>query len=493
MSRRYLLPLAGLAGTALYSSLALNSPQPQYDCAIIGGGIIGLAIARECASRGFSVVLLEKNATVASEASSGNSGIGHTGYDAPEGSIERKLLRRSIRLHQHLYRTFGLSHDHVRKSGSLVVAWNKEQLSKLPDVYEENRAAGDVDAVLLSKTDLMKLDAGISDRALGAVLCPYEAVVEPWLVAMGYLESARQHGVDIRVRTKVTGVEFDGRHWNVRTVLSNEDAPFNRSHAGSIVVEESQVEATSIAGFEHCVAAKVVINAAGLYGDQVEKLTCGESSFTIVPRKGQFLVFEKTDCLDYIIEPVASQFTKGIIVWKTVYGNIVVGPTAVDQTSKTDVSTDVNTLMVLEQFARDVVPCLKSAKVVGSYSGLRPASEFRDYQISSSKQWIKVGGIRSTGLSCASAIGEYVADLTHVILVDPSFIPWIDREDNEVGVSESAASPLPVKVMKQCEKVPALEILQKNYQDRNDGTVLLYGKPQVVTHPISVFGMRSDI
>lgn len=101
------------------------------------------------------------------------------------------------------------------------------------------------------------------------------------------------------------------------------------------------------------------------------------------------------------IEPVATQFTKGVIVWQTLYGNVIVGPTADDVLDKDNYQTDVNVLKKLQDHAEMVYPLLKNAEIIGSYSGLRPASEFRDYQIysnnSNGKKWITVGGIRSTG------------------------------------------------------------------------------------------------
>ena len=82
----------------------------------------------------------------------------------------------------------------MRKSGSLVVAWNDEQLSKLPGVLAENVEAGDREARLLDRAELRALEPALGEGAVGAVLCPREAVVEPWLVPMGYAESARLHG-----------------------------------------------------------------------------------------------------------------------------------------------------------------------------------------------------------------------------------------------------------------------------------------------------------
>lgn len=97
-----------------------------------------------------------------------------------------------------------------------------------------------------------------------------------------------------------------------------------------------------------------MVNCAGLYGDTVEQMRTGSRNsvgFTVTPRKGQFVVFSlplscNSDGNDdsgpapaHIIEPVPTQFTKGVIVFTTVYGNVIVGPTAVDQPDKRDRST----------------------------------------------------------------------------------------------------------------------------------------------------------
>lgn len=114
-----------------------------FDVAVIGGGVVGLAVARACAVQTFAkTIVIEGEDVVGAGTSSRNSGLGCTGYDSPPGSLERQLLRRSIRLHQNLYRSFGLSHSHVQKCGSLVVAWTSEELEKLPRVLQENREAG---------------------------------------------------------------------------------------------------------------------------------------------------------------------------------------------------------------------------------------------------------------------------------------------------------------------------------------------------------------
>ena len=350
----------------------------NFDALIIGGGVVGLAVTQALASRGVRVCMLEKENAVAAGASSGNSGLGCTGYDSPVGSLERRLLRRSIQLHQELYRSFGLSYEHVKKCGSLVVAWNDDDLAMLEKVLEENREAGDFEAVMLDKEELQMIEPGISDKALGAVFCPREAVVEPWLVPIGYAMSARLHGAEIRTGCEAVGMEFDpgNKLWFVKTAdTSLEHLPLGRSPEGELLVPAPSPPLDESRAVTHdLVKARVVINCAGLHGDQVEHLRGTEPNFTITPRKGQFVVFEPgPDCAgpDLILERVPSLITKGVIIFTTVYGNIVVGPTATDQEHRSDRSTDLETVEQLKAWAATAYPSLKNAKVVGTYSGLR--------------------------------------------------------------------------------------------------------------------------
>jgi glycerol-3-phosphate dehydrogenase len=186
-------------------------------------GVVGLSVARELAVRGEKVVLLEKSAELASAASGGNSGLGCTGYDAPRGSLEQHLLRRSIRRHPPLYRSFGLSYDHVNKCGSLVVAWTPEELNALQGILAENLQVGDTEAELLSREELLELEPSLAPNCLGALSTPREMIAEPWLVPMGYAESARLHGAALVTSVEVTAAEVieakgsTPKHWLLRT------------------------------------------------------------------------------------------------------------------------------------------------------------------------------------------------------------------------------------------------------------------------------------
>jgi hypothetical protein len=215
------------------------------------------------------------------------------------------------------------------------------------------------------------------------------------------------------------------------------------------------------------------------------------------------------------------------------YGDVVVGPTAEPQRSRADRSTDADTIHALRLHGERCVPGLRDARIVGSYAGLRPATEHRDYQISmvamavrdapqavvdsptkdgtelgrnaaaGDAGWITVGGIRSTGLTCAPGIGEYVAELYLALrhrsppvhaseIAAPEDTATLPADGCPVGVTRAATSPLPLEPPPhRCnDAVPPLAQLAAEYRMRGDGYVTLYGRPRRVTHPIASFGME---
>lgn len=168
----------------------------------------------------------------------------------------------------------------------------------------------------------------------------------------------------------------------------------------------------------------------------------------------------------------------------------VVGPTAVDQQSRTDRSTDAETVAALKSWGEKVAPALIGARVLGTYSGLRPATEHRDYQIttSSTAPWITVGGIRSTGLTASSGIAEHVAEQLSLL------IPMAPHHATAmVGVSAAAAASDTLVPRTVCPNgvVPPLAEIAANYNARQDGMVEIYGRLWRVTHPITSFGLES--
>ena len=370
--------------------------EAAHDVVIIGGGVVGCAMARRFTLEGARVALLEKAPDILDGASKANSAILHTGFDAPEGSLELACIREGYQEYLEIREPLGLVHE---CDGALVVAWNEEEEAALEAIRERAHANGVGDVEIIGQAELRRREPNLSHGARAAAEVPGEGIVDPWSAPHAYLAQALANGARLVTSCEVTGGAFDGSAWQLETT-------------------RGPVRATS------------VINCAGLHGDLVDRALLGEARFQITPRKGQFVVFDKAarDLVTSIILPVPSERTKGIVVFRTVFGNLAVGPTAEDQHSRTDASTDTETLRALIEDGAAKIPALSGMPVTAVYAGLRPATEEKDYRIFAepARNWITVGGIRSTGLSAALGIARHVFALygemghSHAPLPDPA-------------------------------------------------------------------------
>jgi glycerol-3-phosphate dehydrogenase len=179
----------------------------------------------------------------------------------------------------------------------------------------------------------------------------------------------------------------------------------------------------------------LTVNCAGLYADEVARLY-GDDSFEIYPRKGEFFVFDGIE-LDRILLPTPTRRTKGVLVFPTLDGKVVAGPTAVDKTDKEDWSVRPEALNEVRAKAAELLPAIADAEPVGSWAGLRPAGRGVNYLIRrAAPDLINVAAIRSTGLTASLGIAEYVADMIlpgvaeaplPAVTVEPSKEPWWRR------------------------------------------------------------------
>jgi glycerol-3-phosphate dehydrogenase len=468
---------------------------------VIGAGVVGLATARYLALCGKQVVVLEKEDALVAGVSSGNSGIGCTGYDAPEGSLERRLLARSIQLHPSIMRSFGLGYEHVRKCGSLLVAWNSTELDALDAVEDELRAAGDVkDVQRLSRDELREAEPCLSEAAVGGVLVENEAVVEPWLVSIGYAQSAKRAGATILTGQQVVKAVRHGglRGFVDRGPASPEKEEHDTQQKQKQKEEEEEEEERDEEGVWTLTTKEgrqfrcdVVVNCGGLFADTVERLRDPKhNDFEIKPRRGQFVVLQPGPSLqlslNHIVAPVPNRVTKGIQMFQSPWGNIIVGPTAVDQQSRVDRTCHDDTRTALLDFAqaRLGTGLMRDTVVAGEYVGIRPATEHQDYQIKKhpGQNWITVGGIRSSGLSGASGIAEHVGS---VLLGGHAQPP-------QLGISDAVVNQVPAATnASMSARVPSFHALAAQFRERGDGTLEIDGHRWRVTHPITVIGLQS--
>ncbi|MBL8790717.1 MAG: FAD-dependent oxidoreductase, partial [Rhizobiales bacterium] len=265
----------------------------------------------------------------------------------------------------------------------MVVAWSAEESAKLPGIVEKAHANGVTDVRLLSRADMRAREPNLAPSAMEAVLVPGEHVIDPWSSPLAYAQQAIAHGAKILRNSEVTAAERSGDEWHLRTASGD-------------------------------VAARIVINAAGLFGDRVEAFA-RSSPFAIKPRKGQFVVFDKqaSQLVRTILLPVPTERTKGVVLFRTIFGNLAIGPTAEDCDEREAATCDTATLESLKARALEMVPGLAGIGVNAIYAGLRPATDSKDYVIEAlpEKNWITVGGIRSTGLTGSLGIAQMVERL----------------------------------------------------------------------------------
>ena len=353
---------------------------PPADVVIIGAGVVGTAIARTLAQYSLDLVLVDAAEDVGTGTSKANTAILHTGFDAKPGSLESRLLARGSGLLRAYAAAAGIP---VERTGALLVAWTPEQLAALPSIEENARRNGYLAVRPRPAGELYAREPRLGPGALGALEIPDESIICPWTTPLAFATEAVGAGVRLMLSARVTGVcSADGVH--------------------------------ALATTRGVVRGRWVVNAAGLSSDAVDRMF-GGSGFTIRPRRGELIVFDKLarPLLRSIVLPVPTARTKGVLVAPTVYGNVLLGPTAEDVTDPADTATTAAGLRGLLAAGRRILPGLAEEEVTSTYAGLRAATEHADYQVyaDADRRYACAGGIRSTGLSASLGIAEHVAGL----------------------------------------------------------------------------------
>jgi glycerol-3-phosphate dehydrogenase len=407
------------------------------DVLIVGAGVVGTAIARTLAGYQLSIVLVDAAVDVGTGTSKANTAILHTGFDTEPGSRESQLLCRGSRL---LGDYAGLAGIPVERTGALLVAWNPEQEAALPGIAAKARRNGVTDVLPRTSAELYQAEPHLGPGARAGLLIPGESIICPWTTTLAYATEAVRAGVRLLLGTQVQ---------DVRPGLEKHEVRTSR-------------------GLLRC---RWLINAAGLYSDQIDRML-GGSSFTITPRRGELIVFDKLarPLLSAILLPVPTARTKGVLIAPTVYGNVLLGPTAEDVEDRADTATTAAGLAGLLDAGRRLLPGLAAEEVTASYAGLRAATEHRDYQIRVDEKlrYACAGGIRSTGLSASLGIAEYLTGelgaaglkLISRETPGPPVMPYI----GQTGVrpyqdpARIAADPEYGRIVCHCERVSRGEI-----------------------------------
>ena len=359
--------------------------EAAYDVAVIGAGVVGAAIARHLSQRRLGVALIEAADDVGAGTSKANTAIWHTGFDAKPGSLEAALLRRGHELLEEYVPVAGIP---MERLGALLVAWNEAELGALDDIAESARKNGYQRSMAVTASELYGREPSLGDGALGALEVPDEAIICPFTTPLAFATEAVLNGVDLLLSSPLDAVR-----------------PASAGGAHGLVIGGAHPRS---------VAARYVVNAAGLFSDVVDRMF-GHEVFAVTPRRGELIVFDKLarPLLSHVLLPVPTAVTKGVLVSPTVFGNVMLGPTAEDIEDKAGTQSSAAGLAMLLEKGRRILPKLLDEEVTGVYAGLRAATEHSDYQIRAHREqrYVCVGGIRSTGLSASMGIAEYVGEL----------------------------------------------------------------------------------
>jgi glycerol-3-phosphate dehydrogenase len=437
---------------------AIRTGPAGYDVAVIGGGVVGAAIARELAGYQLTVALVEARGDVGDGTSKANTAILHTGYDAKPGTLESRLVRRGHQLLGDYAVRTGIP---VERTGALLVAWTQEELDALPGLKAKAEQNGYHRSQIVGASHVYSELPHLGAGALGALTVPDESIICTWTVPLALATEARLRGTELLLNARVEGADVQA------------DATVLRTAAGPV-------------------RARYVVNAAGLGCDTVDRLF-GFDRFTVTPRRGELLVFDKQarPLVNRIVLPVPTKRGKGVLVSPTIYGNVMLGPTAEDVPDKTATGTSETGFEFLLRKGEQLIPDLLREEVTASYAGLRAAISGAaingaaingaaingaainrdDYLIEADpdRRYLLVAGIRSTGLTAAMAIAEHVRDLlagTGLALTprgrlpDPPQLPNIGENFPRpyADAARIAADPAYGRVVCFCERVTAGEI-----------------------------------
>ena len=362
----------------------------EINVAIIGAGVIGLATAREIAQEKKGVFVFEKNRTFGLETSSRNSEVIHAGIYYPEDSLKAKLCVEGKSL---LYKLCDKHNIAYKKTGKIIVAADENEISWLEELYEQGRKNGVDDLVLLSRTELKKLEPNIEARA--GLLSPSSGILDSYTLLKFLYSQAREKGARFVFDTEVIGIERAGAKYKVQ--IKDRDG---------------------ISAF----VAHVVVNCAGLNSDKIAQLAgldIAKAGYRLHYCKGEYfsLSSKYRNLVIRLVYPVPEQAGHGIHLRQGLDGRVLLGPSA-HYVETIDYAVDETYKQYFYNSAKRFLPFVELEDLAPESAGIRPKlqgpeEDFRDFVIAHEEKagfpgLINLIGIESPGLTAAPAIARYV-------------------------------------------------------------------------------------
>lgn len=413
----------------------------KTDVLIIGAGAVGVALARELSKYKLDVMVCDKNDDVGGDASKACSGLTSTSATMPVGTLENRLRTISHSMVDQLCRDLDVPIIHC---GSIAPILYPEQFDTVRGLLDRAFQNGVYDYEYMPKEELLAMEPTLSPEILGGIYSPRDSHINQFLMVVAEAENAAENGVEFLLNCKVTDIEVaNGKVETVKTTKGD-------------------------------IKAKWVINAAGLFCDEIAKMV-DECDFTVHPRKGEFFILSHDTPVkvSHIISSVPSPKTRGVLVVPTCDGNMLIGPTADDREDKEDKKTTREGMDSIRDQALKMIPGLRFEDTITQFVGVRATRTPEGYDIRVSekaKGYVGISGVRSTGLTASMAIAKYTVHQMHdaglelerkvgFIRTRKGIVRFADKSDAEKDAL-IAQDPLYGKIICRCEQITESEIMQ---------------------------------
>jgi glycerol-3-phosphate dehydrogenase len=414
----------------------------RYDVAVIGGGVIGCAVARELSRYRLRAVVIDRECEVGLGTSKANSGIIHAGHHGAEGTRKGELEWRGNQMWGDLARDL---HFGFRRIGDLTCAFDDDQRATLRRIMEQGKRRGVPGLELWGPERLRREEPHLSHEIVEALYAPTAAVVNPYEACFALAESAVANGVELLLEHDVLDVR--------------------RLHAGFEIDARPAAASSPVT-----IKARFVVDAAGLHADAVADMV-DAGGFTIRARKGEEYLLDKrlVGYVKRIVFPCPTPTSKGILLIPTYDGTLMVGPTA-SWAEKDDLTTTAEGSAEVFAGARKLAPGISEADCIAEFAGLRAVSDTEEFVLGPSRVagFVLAAGMQSPGLTAAPAVAivvlEALRDDGLELVAKDDFVPGVPEPVRFAAMaypeqrSLAARDPAYARLVCRCELITEGEV-----------------------------------
>lgn len=404
---------------------------------IIGGGVVGCAVARELSRFDAAITLIDRADDVAEGASKANSGIVHAGFDAKPQSHKARFNVAGSRMFEAYCREV---HAPFVRSGALVLAFDSEQRAHVEKLLRQGMDNGVEGLRILEQQEVLALEPHVNPAVLCALYAPTSGLTSPYELTCALADHAAVNGVQFMMDTEARHIDATASGFEVQTSK----------------------------GLMH---ADILVNCAGVFSAELHN-QISPRKLTILPRKGEYYL------LDHEVKPVFSRtmfqtptkMGKGVLVSPTTHKTMLLGPSAQDADDALDVATTAAALSQVREKAALTWPEMSLRTVITTFAGMRAHEAGDDFivgETEGAQGAYEAVGIESPGLTAAPAIAQALAaqiSAAHGLAPKPQWMPAPQHAKpfNEMNDAERQAAferdPAYGSIVCRCEQVTEAEV-----------------------------------